>query len=91
MPKKLDAMAIAKGWQLNVGQARYSDWSNFYGLWHIYPAALLDAHGYVAFNDEASLRISGVKVTAKINVASGIYPGGTLGLVFGLAPPPAGV
>ncbi len=66
-------MQIAREWGLNVAQARYSSWGNWYAPVTRFPAALLDAEGYIIFPDEASLRANKkIKITRQINVPSRI-------------------
>ena len=67
---KADELSRAFG--LDVVQSRYSDWGNFYGLVQSYPCALWDRLGYVIFNNEDELKITGVSVAKRINVPKGI-------------------
>jgi HNH endonuclease len=68
----MDGKALAVAWKLNVKQARYSEWGNWYAKLTLFPAALLDRNGYLAFSSEAGLRQNGIRVTKQINVPAGI-------------------
>ena len=68
--KKADE--LSKAFNLEVVQARYSDWGNFYGLVQSYPCALWDRSGYIIFNNEDELKIPGISVAKRINVPKGI-------------------
>lgn len=67
---KADELSRAFG--LDVVQSRYSDWGNFYGLVQSYPCALWDKSGYVVFNNQDELKITGVSVAKRINIPKGI-------------------
>lgn len=68
---KVNGAKLARDWGLNVAQARYSAWGNWYAPLTRYPAALLDAHGYVLFPNESTLQTHDkIKVTKQINVPS---------------------
>lgn len=66
------AYELSKTFGLEVVQARYSDWGNFYGLVQSYPCALWDQSGYIIFNDEDELKIPGISILKRINVPRGI-------------------
>ena len=66
---KINGMKLAKEWGLDVVQARYSSWGNWYAPLTRFPAALLDANGYIFFPDEASLYANEkIRVTKQINI-----------------------
>jgi HNH endonuclease len=68
----MDGKTIAKNWNLAVTQARYSEWGNWYSRLTKFPAALIDANGYIVFENEAALLDSGARLTEQINVKGGI-------------------
>ena len=53
---------------LNVAQAFYSDWGNFYMAITAYPCALFDRAGYVVIQDEAELEPLGIVIGKRTNV-----------------------
>lgn len=66
---KTNGVRLAQKWGLNVAQARYSEWGNWYAPISMYPAALLDANGYVLIRDEFTLQNHPkIRVTKQINV-----------------------
>ncbi|WP_211232818.1 HNH endonuclease [Desulfatirhabdium butyrativorans] len=66
---KINGKRLASKWGLDVAQARYSEWGNWYATLSLYPAALLDANGYVLIQDELTLQNHPkIKVTKQINV-----------------------
>ncbi len=64
----INALEQAKAWDLDVRQARYSEWGNFYGLLDRFPAALLDAGGYYLVRTADDLNVAGISVGKRINV-----------------------
>jgi 5-methylcytosine-specific restriction endonuclease McrA len=66
---RVNGAALARKWGLEVAQARYSEWGNWYAPLTSYPAALLDASGYVLIQDESALRSHPrIRVTKQINI-----------------------
>ena len=64
---------LCKAWDIRVIQARYSEDGNWYGALEKFPAALLDANGYVIFDTEEEYRsCPQLKITKQINVPQGI-------------------
>ena len=68
----MDGKAVAKAWKLEVKQARYSEWGNWYSMLTVFPAALVDRSGYLLVENEIALQQDGIRVTKQINVPSGI-------------------
>jgi hypothetical protein len=70
---KISGLSLARKWGLVIKQARYSKWGNWYESLTDYPAALLDANGYVLFPNENALRSNPkIKITKQINISSRI-------------------
>lgn len=66
---KVNGAVLAKKWSLNVAQARYSKWGNWYAPLTAYPAALLDTNGYILIPDQSYLHNHpDIKVTKQINI-----------------------
>jgi hypothetical protein len=61
-----------KAWKLEVKQARYSEWGNWYSKFTKFPAALVDKSGYLLVPTETALEQDGVRITKQINVPRGI-------------------
>jgi len=53
---------------LNVKQAFYSEWGNYYMPITDYPCALFDQNGYVIFHNEAELEPAGIVIGKRTNV-----------------------
>ncbi len=66
------AKQLCQEWGLDVKQALYSEWGNWYNKLKKFPAALLDANGYYIVNSDEELNITGIKVTKEINIKNGI-------------------
>ena len=52
------ATRLMAEWGVSVAQARYSDDGHWYALLHEFPAALVDANGYLLFPSEDAFRAS---------------------------------
>lgn len=66
---RINGNQLAKKWGLKTAQARYNSKGNWYHTLNRFPAALLDAKGYIIFQNDEELRsYPGVKVTEHINV-----------------------
>ena len=59
---------LAKALSLNVAQALYSDWGNFYAAITKYPCALFDRNGYVIIKKEENLIRNDIKIGKRTNV-----------------------
>ena len=59
---------LAKELSLEVGQALYSDWGNFYAAITKYPCALFDKDGYIVINSKDDLRKNNIKVGKRTNI-----------------------
>ncbi len=68
----MDGKAAAKAWKLEVKQARYSEWGNWYSKITEFPAALVDKSGYILLPNETALEHDGIHITKQINVPRGI-------------------
>lgn len=68
----MDGKTVAKRWKLDVRQARYSEWGNWYSKLTEFPAALVDKSGYLLVPNEGALQQDGIHITKQINVPRGI-------------------
>lgn len=59
---------LVRLWGLDVRQARYSEWGNWYAPLTDFPAALLDPNGYYLVPSPDSLSLPGIHVKKQINV-----------------------
>ncbi len=59
---------LAQELSLEVAQALYSDWGNFYAAIKEYPCALFDRNGYVIINSEEDLIRYDIKIRKRTNV-----------------------
>ncbi len=59
---------LAKDLSLNVAQALYSDWGNFYAGITKYPCALFDRCGYVIIEDKDELENNDIKIGKRTNI-----------------------
>ena len=72
MSVKTNGAILAKKWGVNVRQARYSEWGNWYSPLTEFPGALLDKNGYIVFRSLDDMLIGGIRVTKQINIPDGI-------------------
>lgn len=59
---------LAKELSLEVEQALYSDWGNFYAAITKYPCALFDKNGYIIIGSEEDIEKNNIKVGVRTNV-----------------------
>ena len=59
---------LAKDLSLNVEQALYSDWGNFYAAITKYPCALFDRDGYIIINSMEDLERNNIKIGKRTNI-----------------------
>ncbi len=59
---------LAKELSLEVEQALYSDWGNFYAAITKYPCALFDKNGYIVIESEEDIEKNNIKVGVRTNV-----------------------
>lgn len=59
---------LAKELSLEVEQALYSDWGNFYAAITKYPCALFDKNGYIIIESEEDIEKNNIKVGVRTNV-----------------------
>lgn len=68
MPDRKKGSSLCKTWGIDVKQALYSKWGNWYGPIKSYPAALLDANGYFIVDSPDTLKLPGFSVGKQINI-----------------------
>ena len=59
---------LARDLSIDIEQALYSDWGNFYAAITKYPCALFDSGGYIILESEADLEKNNIKIGKRTNI-----------------------